>query len=691
MGRGRMQLNGASFLMLFMIGAIAEAARTPPGIANNPPNTATCHNTAYKECHNLVHVCPKFCDNGCHVNCRSCKPICGPDDGSSDAPPEDSTPPPGGDDKGNGKDKTPPVTAPSVPAPSPPIYPTPPTVPAPTPPVVPAPSPPVVPTPPAEPIPSPPITPTPPSEPTPSPPVTPTPTPPIYPTPPTVPSPPIVPTPTPSPPFTPTPPAEPIPSPPVTPTPPSEPIPSPPVTPTPPSEPTPSPPVTPTPPAEPTPSPPVTPTPPSEPIPSPPVTPTPPSDPTPSPPVTPTPPAEPVPSPPVTPTPPSEPIPSPPVYPTPPSEPTPPPPVTPTPPSEPTPSPPVTPTPPSEPTPSPPVTPTPPSEPTPPSPVYPTPPSSPTPTPTSPSTPPSSDVSAKRRRRCRNPKYSQCYNVEHVCPAACPTSCMVDCATCKPMCNCDQPGAVCQDPRFIGGDGNTFYFHGKQNRNFCLLSDSNLHINAHFIGKRNQNMKRDFTWVQAIGVLFNNHKIYVGARETAMWDDSVDRLGLSFDGQPIYLPESEGAKWQSEVDPSVTITRSSVANKIIVEVEGSFKITANVVPITEEESRVHKYGISKDNCFAHLDLGFKFYSLSDNVNGVLGQTYANEYVSKVKMGASMPVMAGDDKFITSSIFANDCSVARYTGIGSSNRGFSSEYASVTCSSGIDGRGVVCKR
>ncbi|RZC92201.1 hypothetical protein C5167_036237, partial [Papaver somniferum] len=347
---------------------------------------------------------------------------------------------------------------------------------------------------------------------------------------------------------------------------------------------------------------------------------------------------------------------------------------TPTPPSEPIPSPPVTPTPPSEPTPSPPVTPTPtpPSEPTPPSPVYPTPPSSPTPTPTSPSTPPSSDVSAKRRVRCRNPKYSQCYNVEHVCPAACPTGCMVDCVTCKPMCNCDQPGAVCQDPRFIGGDGNTFYFHGKQNRNFCLLSDSNLHINAHFIGKRNQNMKRDFTWVQAIGVLFNNHKIYVGARKTAMWDDSSDHLGLSFDGQPIYLPESEGAKWQSEVDPSVTITRSSVANKIIVEVKGSFKITANVVPITEEDSRLHNYGISKANCFAHLDLGFKFYSLSDNVNGVLGQTYANEYVSKLKMAATMPVMGGDDKFITSTVFANDCSVARYTGIGSSSRGFSSE-------------------
>ncbi|KAI3961962.1 hypothetical protein MKX01_028388 [Papaver californicum] len=397
-----------------------------------------------------------------------------------------------------------------------------------------------------------------------------------------------------------------------------------------------------------------------------------------SPPVFPTPPIEPTPSPPT---------PLPPVYPSPPVETTPSPPMYPSPPTEPAPSPPVYPEPPTEPTPSPPVTPAPPTEPTPSPPVSPTTP----PAPTTPYTPPSSEVSAKRRSRCRNRNYSKCYNVEHVCPAACPTGCVVDCVTCKPMCNCDQPGAVCQDPRFIGGDGITFYFHGKQNRNFCLLSDSNLHINAHFIGKRNQNLKRDFTWVQAIGILFGNHQIYIGARKTATWDESVDRVGLAFDGEPIYLPESEGSKWQSEVAPSVTITRSSVANKVIVEVEGNFKITANVVPITEEESKVHSYGITKDDCFAHLDLGFKFYSLGDNVNGVLGQTYANNYVSKVNMGASMAVMGGDDKFITSSVFAKDCAVARFTGSANSSSESSSEYASLSCGSGIDGRGVVCKK
>ena len=92
------------------------------------------------------------------------------------------------------------------------------------------------------------------------------------------------------------------------------------------------------------------------------------------------------------------------------------------------------------------------------------------------------------------------------------------------MIGCDRPGAVCQDPPFIGGDGITFYFHGKKDHDFCLLSDSNLHINAHFIGKRNQNMKRDFTWVQSIAILYDKHQLFIGAQKTATWKDSIDRL-----------------------------------------------------------------------------------------------------------------------------------------------------------------------
>ncbi|KAL6533943.1 hypothetical protein OROHE_013776 [Orobanche hederae] len=311
--------------------------------------------------------------------------------------------------------------------------------------------------------------------------------------------------------------------------------------------------------------------------------------------------------------------------------------------------------------------------------------------PTTPSPPPdSSEAAGLKRVRCKNKSFPSCFFREHQCPAACPESCEVDCVTCSPVCECNRPGAVCQDPRFIGADGLTFYFHGQKDRDFCIVSDSNLHINAHFIGRRNQNMGRDFTWVQSLGILFNGHQIFIGAKKTSTWDSTVDRMELSHDGQSISLAEQEGAKWESKSSPGLIITRTRDTNAFVIEVEGNFHIKASVVPITEKDSKIHKYGTTDENCFAHLDLGFKFYSLSDSVSGILGQTYANDYVSRVKMGVDMPVLGGEREFASSSIFSTDCAVARFQGTQlSSSNDFG--YGNLKCASGLDGRGVVCKR
>ncbi|WCJ17804.1 late embryogenesis abundant protein-related / LEA protein-related [Euphorbia peplus] len=520
---------------------------------------------------------------------------------------------------------------------------------------------------------SPPSTPkTPPSYPPPPPPHSP---PPKSPPPPTITPPTKPPTPTP-----PTSPPSPSPTPP-TPTP-SSPPPPPPS----PAPPTPTPSSPPPPPPSPTPP---TPTPSSPPPPSPtPPTPTP-SSPPPASPPTPTPsPPPPSPTPPTsTPSSPPTPTPS-----TPPSSPPPssPPPPSPTPPTS-TPS---SPPPASPPTPTPSTPPSspPPSSPPPPSPTPPTstPSSPPPPTPTPPTSTPS-----PKTAKCKAKYYPQCYNTQHVCPSDCPGECEVDCVTCKPICSCDKPGAVCQDPRFIGGDGLTFYFHGKKDQDFCLVSDPNLHINAHFIGKRNEKMTRDFTWVQSIALLFGKHQLFIGALKTSTWDDSIDRLSLSFDGKPITVAKNEGNSWQySTNSPTISVTRISDTNNVVIEVEGHLKITAKVVPITEEDSRIHNYGITNEDCFAHLDLGFKFYSLSDQVNGVLGQTYNPGYVSRVNMGAKMPVMGGNKEFSTSSLFVTDCAVSRFSDESVfDKKGSLSEFElpGLTCASGIGGQGVVCKR
>ncbi|CAL4959264.1 unnamed protein product [Urochloa decumbens] len=246
------------------------------------------------------------------------------------------------------------------------------------------------------------------------------------------------------------------------------------------------------------------------------------------------------------------------------------------------------------------------------------------------------------------------------CDRRCPNQCIVLCPGCKTFCMCDfYPGVSCGDPRFTGGDGNTFYFHGKRDQDFCILSDAGLHINAHFIGKRNPAMSRDFTWIQALGIRFAEHRLYLGAAKTAKWNNDVDRLELAFDGAPIDIPTEIGAVWESAAVLGLTVARTAATNGVRVHLKGMFDIMANVVPITEEDSRVHSYGLTDDDSLAHLDLGFKFLDLSDEVHGVLGQTYRSDYVNQLSVSSKMPVMGGAPKYVVSDIFAADCAVARF--------------------------------
>ncbi|XP_048566673.1 uncharacterized protein LOC125546461 [Triticum urartu] len=201
---------------------------------------------------------------------------------------------------------------------------------------------------------------------------------------------------------------------------------------------------------------------------------------------------------------------------------------------------------------------------------------------------------------------------------------------------CNTPGA-CGDPRFIGGDGNTFYFHGRRDADFCVVFDHDLHINAHFIGKSGHNsMSRDFTWMQAIAVLFDGgHHLYVDARKTVTWDDTVEHLEIvgehiTLYGEPVHLPT-----------------------------DGANKCMSSLVPELSEDSRVHHYGITANDCITHLELTFKFEALTEDVHGVVWQTYRSDYLNRFNVKASMPTMGGDASFATSSMFAADCHVARY--------------------------------
>lgn len=224
--------------------------------------------------------------------------------------------------------------------------------------------------------------------------------------------------------------------------------------------------------------------------------------------------------------------------------------------------------------------------------------------------------------------------------------------------NCNGFGSICYDPRFVGGDGTMFYFHGTKGGNFALVSDPHLHINAHFIGNRPAGRSRDFTWVQALAVLFESDSLVVAARRVAVWDDSVEVLSLLFDGAAIALPAESDGEWRSQTG-KVVVERTSEANSVRVTVSGLVEMEVRAVGIGEEENRTHGYGLPAGDAFAHLEMQFKFGRLSEEVEGVLGKTYRAGYISPVKKGVAMPMMGGEDRYKTPGFMSPRCASCRF--------------------------------
>ncbi|KAH6807785.1 Late embryogenesis abundant protein-like protein [Perilla frutescens var. frutescens] len=309
-------------------------------------------------------------------------------------------------------------------------------------------------------------------------------------------------------------------------------------------------------------------------------------------------------------------------------------------------------------------------------------------------------------------KSSPCFLKQLKCPKECPSknpthpkakACYLNCNSpiCNPECknkkpNCNGPGAACHDPRFIGGDGVVFYFHGKSNHHFSLVSDPNLQINARFIGLRPPGRHRDFTWIQAIGILFDSHTFSVEATMAEKWDDEVDHLKFSNNGDELAMAEGYPSRWESSAN-GITVERTSAKNSALISLPGVAEISINVVPVTKEDDRIHSYHIPDDDCFAHLEVQFRFYGLTAKVEGVLGRTYQPDFVNPAKPGVAMAVLGGEDKYRTSSLLAADCAFCVFLSVEDLNEEeillVEPAQSIMNCAGGGSntGNGIVCRK
>ena len=121
-------------------------------------------------------------------------------------------------------------------------------------------------------------------------------------------------------------------------------------------------------------------------------------------------------------------------------------------------------------------------------------------------------------------------------------------------------------------------------------------------------------------------------------------------------------------------------------------MTLEVVPISKKEDELHHYELPKDDSFAHLNVQFNnFRGLSDNVDGVLGQTYRPTFKNPVKVGVPMPIMGGESRFRASSLFATDCLATKFHGNSKPSSRLSIPDFSAQCTTSSSHGGIVCRR
>lgn len=189
--------------------------------------------------------------------------------------------------------------------------------------------------------------------------------------------------------------------------------------------------------------------------------------------------------------------------------------------------------------------------------------------------------------------------------------------------------------------------------------------------------------------MFGSHNFTLEATKAENWDQEADHLKFTYNGMSLSVPIGHLVVWNSP-DQNLELERTSATNSVRVTIQEIVEISANVVPVTEEEDTIHSYGVPENDCFAHLEVQFRFFDLSPKVEGILGRTYRPSFKNPAKPGVDMAVIGGDDKYRTSSLLLADCNYCTVFSPGKmvTERNLPMDFGSLVCTGG---NGIVCKK
>ncbi|GJP44297.1 hypothetical protein CLOM_g3669 [Closterium sp. NIES-68] len=252
---------------------------------------------------------------------------------------------------------------------------------------------------------------------------------------------------------------------------------------------------------------------------------------------------------------------------------------------------------------------------------------------------------------------------------------------------CNPKGEISNDPHLVGAYGTHFDFNGRPDKAFCLLTDRDLHVNMLLRGYYSENTdnaalvvdgKAVHTWIKELGIVWfangADHKIRVAARDGKQQERGAGFMkSIEIDGEAIP---------RMNVGDVVTTEGGLSLTFKALEKEGPYDVDYYILDIDglvtlDMRLRVaHPKLQTPTEAEAHINLGIVELSHTDEIHGVLGQTYREDHATRAadfqKMIASLhrPISADGAEgegfldgnarsYEASSVLAVDCSHTTY--------------------------------
>ncbi|CAI6003065.1 unnamed protein product [Closterium sp. NIES-64] len=252
---------------------------------------------------------------------------------------------------------------------------------------------------------------------------------------------------------------------------------------------------------------------------------------------------------------------------------------------------------------------------------------------------------------------------------------------------CNTASEIVNDPHLVGAYGTHFDFNGRPDAAFCLLTDRELHVNMLLRGYYSDDTenaalvvdgKAVHTWIKELGIVWLadgvDHKIRLAARSGKQQERGSGFMkAIEIDGEAIP---------RMRVGDVVTSVGGLTLTFKALEKEGPYDVdyyTLDIEGLVTLDMRLRVANPklqTPTEAEAHINVGIVELSHTDEIHGVLGQTYREDHAQRAadfqKMIASLhrPISADGAEgegfldgnarsYETSSVLAVDCSHTTY--------------------------------